>query len=449
MTDNRRLTILGGGGFRVPLIVNALRNTRGATGISTVTLYDTDAVRLGVIRDVLTAADPSPLPRVEIETDLRRALRNASVVFLAIRVGGLRARVRDERIALAEGVVGQETTGAGGVCYGLRTVPVVLELAEAIRRHAPEAWVINFTNPAGMVTEALRPILGRRVVGICDSPVGLFRRVARALNAEFDDLEFDYAGLNHLGWLRRADRDGHDLLPGLLARADLLAALEEGRLFGSPLLQRLGTIPNEYLYYYYFPDDAVRAAMAARETRGELLLRQQSAFYSHAGPDAAQRWERARQQREETYLAESRAAAGAGERDPADLESGGYEQVAIRVMTALLEGPPARLVLNVPNVGGALPGLDEDAVVEVPCDVDGSGARPVAVVALDDAADELVTSVKSTERATIDAATRGSRQAAIKALAGHPLVVSEQIAERIIDRQLAELPDLRSVLTSP
>ena len=239
-----RLTILGGGGFRVPLVHRALRlRARGG---------DRRAARCRpgtrqAIKAVLDESVAGRGPEVVVEDDLAKALSGADFVFSAIRVGGLRGRTCDERSALAEGVLGQETTGAGGICYGLRTVPVALHIAETVRDHAPSAWVINFTNPAGMVTEAMSRVLGDRVVGICDSPVGLFRRVARALDIDIADAWFDYAGLNHLGWLRRVLVDGRDVLPGLLADDDALASFEEGRLFGGPWLRTLGAVPNEYL----------------------------------------------------------------------------------------------------------------------------------------------------------------------------------------------------------
>src|SRR5262249_8295749 len=151
----------------------------------------------------------------------------------AIRAGGLEGRVSDERLPLAEGLLGQETVGAGGVLYGLRSIPEAMRIAERVAAVAPDAWVINFTNPAGMVTEAMQRVLGGRVIGICDSPVGLCRRAARAVGADPDRAGYDYVGLNHLGWLRGLWVDGRDALPGLLADAERLESFEEGKLFGA------------------------------------------------------------------------------------------------------------------------------------------------------------------------------------------------------------------------
>ena len=447
-----RLTILGGGGFRVPLVHRALLGDDGPGRVTDLVLHDLDPVRLRTVAAVLADAERAagrPGPRVHVDTDLESALRGADFVFSAIRVVGLAGRVCDERAALDHGVLGQETTGAGGVCYGLRTVPVAVRIAEAVRRVAPEAHVINFTNPAGMVTEAMSHVLGDRVVGICDSPVGMFKRVARALGVEPDRAVFDYAGLNHLGWLRRVLVDGQDRLPTLLADRAAVESFEEGRLFGPAWLAALGAVPNEYLWYWYYSADAVAAARGAGRTRGEVLLAQQDGFWGEvpdASPGAAlARWEAVRQEREASYMADSREATGAGEREAEDLDGGGYDRVALQLMRAVARDERTTLVLNVPN-RHTLAGLDTDAVVEVPCVVDGNGWRPYAATPLDGHAAGLVATVKAVERTTIEAALSGSYATATKALALHPLVGSVTVARGILDTQLAVLPELRSVL---
>jgi 6-phospho-beta-glucosidase len=452
-----RLTILGGGGFRVPLVHRALLRDDGPAPVTELVLHDLDPARLLTIVRVLEDAEAlsgRPGPRVTVETDLETAVRGADFVFSAIRVGGLAGRVCDERAALDRGVLGQETTGAGGVCYGLRTVPVAMHIARTVRRVAPEALVINFTNPAGMVTEAMAQVLGDRVVGICDSPVGLFKRVARALDVPPDRAFFDYAGLNHLGWLRRVVVDGRDVLPTLLADPAALLTTEEGRLFGPEWLATLGTVPNEYLWYWYYRSDAVAAALQAGRTRGEVLLEQQVDFWADApdpAPDPAvhqsalARWEQARLARESSYMADTREATGAGERDQEDLDGGGYDRVALQLMRAVARDEPTTLVLNVPN-RGSLPGLDSDAVVEVPCRVDASGWRPCVVDPLDAHSAGLVTTMKAVERLTIEAATSGSYAAATRALALHPLVGSVTVARGILDTQLGVIPELRAVI---
>ncbi|MER5182423.1 6-phospho-beta-glucosidase [Streptomyces sp. NPDC002896] len=447
-----RLTILGGGGFRVPLVYRALLGDRGEGRVTDVTLYDLDSSRLTTIRKVLAdqaAGYPDP-PTVTVTTDLDEAVAGADFVFSAIRVGGLAGRAADERIALEEGVLGQETVGAGGISYGLRTIPVALEIARRIAALAPDAWVINFTNPAGMVTEAMTAHLGDRVIGICDDPVGLGRRVAGALGVDPARIRLDYVGLNHLGWLCGLYADGRDQLPSLFEDETALTSFEEGKLFGADLLRTLGALPNAYLHYYYFNRESVGSARAAEQTRGAFLHSQQQRFYdSMSTADAASpapraawtAWDATRLERETTYMAENRDAVGMGERDSCDLESGGYEQVALALMRAIALDERAALILNVRN-RGRIPVLDDDAVIEVPCHVDANGAHPIAGAALPDHGTGLVCSVKAVERAVIRAAATGDRAHAVRALTIHPLIDSYAVARRLLDAYQRHFPEL-------
>ncbi|ANS69309.1 6-phospho-beta-glucosidase [Streptomyces lincolnensis] len=440
-----KLTILGGGGFRVPLVYGALLTDRGEGRVTQVVLHDLDAGRLSAVGRVLAeqAAAVADAPTVTTTTDLDEALRGADFIFSAIRVGGLQGRANDEKVALDEGVLGQETVGAGGIAYGLRTVPVAVDIARRVARLAPDAWVINFTNPAGLVTEAMSRHLGDRVIGICDSPVGLGRRIARVLGANPDEAWIDYVGLNHLGWVRGLKIAGRDELPRLLADADLLGSFEEGKLFGVDWLQSLGAIPNEYLHYYYFNREAVRAYQQVEKTRGAFLADQQARFYEEMRrPDAAAltAWDRTRAEREATYMSENRETAGAGERDADDL-SGGYEKVALALMRAIARDERTTLILNVRNQG-TLSVLDTDAVIEVPCLVDANGAHPVSVAPLPDHATGLVCSVKAVEREVLAAAESGARTTAVKAFALHPLVDSVGVARKLVEGYTSVHPGL-------
>ncbi|MER5383624.1 6-phospho-beta-glucosidase [Streptomyces sp. NPDC002688] len=440
-----RLTILGGGGFRVPLVYGALLGDRAEGRVTQVVLHDLDAGRLSAVARVLAeqaAGDPGA-PEVTVTTDLDEALRGADFVFSAIRVGGLEGRAADERVALAQGVLGQETVGAGGIAYGLRTVPVAVDIARRVARLAPDAWVINFTNPAGLVTEAMSRHLGDRVIGICDSPVGLGRRIARVLGADPREAWIDYVGLNHLGWVRGLRVAGRDELPRLLADPGLLGSFEEGKLFGPEWIRSLGAVPNEYLHYYYFNRETVRAYQQADRTRGAFLRDQQARFYDEMkSPDAAAltAWDRTRAEREATYMAENRDAAGAGERDADDL-SGGYEKVALALMRAIARDERTTLILNVRN-RGTLSVLDSEAVIEVPCLVDANGAHPVTVDPLPGHAAGLVCAVKAVEREVLSAAESGSRTTAVKAFALHPLVDSVNVARALVEGYTAVHPGL-------
>lgn len=420
-----KLTIVGGGGFRVPLVHAALL---ADDLIDHVALLDVDPDRLAVIDRVLTGQARTSARRHTVHTDPADALEGADFVFSALRAGGTAARVLDERIAAGHGLIGQETVGAGGIAYALRSIPASLELARTVARTAPQAWLINFTNPAGMVTEALAAV-HPRVVGICDSPVALARRAAAALGLDPASVEPDYVGLNHLGWLRGLTVAGTDRLPELIADPDRLASFEEGRLFGPRMIGDLGALPNEYLHWFYFRREAGTGG-----ARGAFLAEQQDRFYRGcpADPDAAlAAWEAARREREETYGAANREAAGGFERAAADLVSGGYEGVALAIMRAIGRDEPARLILDMPNAG-RLADLPDDAVIEAPCRVDGAGVHPLPIDPLPDYARGLVATVKQVERWTIEAAVTGSARAARLALTHHPLVDSAAIASRLL-----------------
>ncbi len=429
-----KLAIIGGGGFRVPLLYGALLRRRP---FDEVVLHDIDADRLARIGQVLEgqAAERGDRLPFRTTTDLDDALEGADFVFLAIRVGGLEGRTIDEGVPLGQGVLGQETIGAGGICFALRTIPAAVEVAE---RAAPGAWIINFTNPAGMVTEALQQVVGDRAIGLCDTPSGLCRRVAAVLGSS--SLQFDYFGLNHLGWLKGVHDASGDRLPELLADDRALERLEEGRVFGAEWLRSLGMIPNEYLSYFYFASETV--AGLGQRPRGAYLLEQQAGFYAapeEAPEQALARWRAAKDERDRTYMAEARDGHE-GHSHAAD-EPGGYEAEALAVVEAIAADAGAVRILNVAN-RSALPFLDERAVVEVPCVVSAAGVRPLAVGPVPDHARALVETVKAVERTTIDAALTGSTALAVKALALHPLVPSVTAAREIFAGYRERLPAL-------
>jgi 6-phospho-beta-glucosidase len=485
-----RLMIAGGGGFRVPLVYRALCSGPYAGLVRELVLYDVDPGRLAAISAVLrslAAAATAPNgssavglpPKVIATTSLREALTGTDTVFAAIRPGGTAGRIADERVAQDLGLLGQETTGAGGISYALRSIPAMLGLAREMRKHCPDAWLINFTNPAGMVTEALVPVLGRKVIGICDSASALVHRAARAAGVPLPAGKLDgvgYYGLNHLGWLYRLESGRRDVLPDLLADAGALAGFEEGRLFPQPFLQELGVLPNEYLFYYYETSRAAAAMRAQGMTRGESIHGQQAELYprlAEAGDAAFSLWDAARRSREEGYLAEARTAGET--RDAEDLAGGGYEQVALAVMRALAGGGAAdpggagegassgsgagstELILNTPNsavtgsgpAAPAIPGLPADAVVEVPCTVTSDGAVPLAQDRPAGPQLSLMQRVKRVEILTVRAAGHGDRAAALEAFAEHPLIGSAKLAAALLRGYEAAFPGLSGLWKRP
>ena len=427
-----RVTIIGGGGFRTPLICRELAASR--LPVTEVVLYDICRPRLDVIGSVL-ATDDLPLTAT---TDLDGALDGAGIVFCAARVGGLDGRVADERTALDLGLLGQETVGAGGLLYAARAVPFADALARRIAATASGAWVITMTNPAGVVTEAMAATLGPRVIGVCDSPLGLVRRACAALDVDADRVEVDYLGLNHLGWLRQLVVDGTDLLPGLLADTERLTRVEEVQLLGADLVRALGTLPNEYLYWYYAQREALGRLLTAGRTRGEHVRDRQREFYSAAASDpgrAPELWANAHDERNGSYLAEIRRA----ERATADVAARGYETIAVSLAQILSGDGHGRLILNVPG-GGAVDGLPPDAVIETVCEVDADGAVPLPSRPASEHELGLMCQVKSCERAVIAAARTRSQDAMLRAFALHPLVGSLQAARELSHAALADIP---------
>jgi 6-phospho-beta-glucosidase len=300
-----------------------------------------------------------------------------------------------------------------------------------VAERAPAAWFLNFTNPAGLTTEALQPLLPGRVVGICDGPPSMYRGVAGALDVPQEELAFEYFGINHLGWLRAVRHDGHDLLPNLIADDARLALTEEGRLFGPELVRALGMLPNEYLVYYYASREVVRSLRDAGRTRAQALLEQQRPFAEWRGGDpleALALWRRTMSVRQQTYMAEAgRVGEAAEEAD------GGYAGVALSVMAALQGLGRSVLTLNVPN-GGSLPFLDDHTVVEVPCVVDAGGVAPLTVGDVPMYQRGLIQQVRAVERLVIEAVADRQPERAALAMALHPLVRSLEVGRAIFER---------------
>lgn len=438
-----KLLIVGGGGFRLPQILSVLADPDVPLHLTEVCLYDLSTERLAVMRNVAHQLGYRNLPVMTTTTDMVDAVRGADFIFSAMRIGGTAGRVIDEREALDRGILGQETVGPGGYAYAFRTIPEAMRLAETVRHHAPEAWVINFTNPAGIITQAMRTV-HPRVVGICDTPIGLVRRAAAVTGHAESDVNYDYIGLNHLGWLRSLTFEGEELLPGIIADDDRLDRLEEARTVGFDWVRAIGMIPNEYLYYYYFNRESV-AKISDEQTRGEFLQQQQGAFYDAAAANphlAGELWNRTHNEREATYMAESRDE---GEVRREEDMGGGYEHVALELMIALATGTPARMILGVSNSDAEsllIPQLREDAIIEVPCAVDSSGVHPMRQAPLIGPELGLVTQVKACEELVIDAALTGDRTLAWRALASHPLVDSIAVAKELLAAYIAKNPDI-------
>jgi 6-phospho-beta-glucosidase len=453
-----KITLLGSG-VRAPFVLHGLVAEQDDLGLDEVVLHDTDPERLELMTALgaYMCAQWGAAFTVRGELDPTAAIAGARFVFSAIRPGQEAARAVDEEVPLKHGVLGQETTGPGGFAMALRTIPAMLGYARLIEEVAPDALLVNFTNPVGIVMQALHDHSSVRAVGICDGPISMQRSVAAFLGLPSERVHADYFGLNHCGWIHRVLVDGHDRLPEVLERfEELQAADEQWRLFDPELVRAIGMLPMEYLYFFYYRDRAVEHIHGSGSSRGRQLqalndglwpmLRARIDAGDLAGALTA--WEHAMSERDATYFARERGETVPDEAaEPGDVFGGeGYEGVATAVMTAAVQRRKIQLILNVPN-RGAIGGLRDDDVVEVTCLADEHGAHPIAQGRLPEAAMALVAQVKVYERLTVRAAVEGSYDAALGALLAHPLVASFPAAKAILDGYVEGLPGLLPPLT--
>ena len=441
-----KLTIIGGAGIRVPLITNGLFRADTSLDVAELALFDTDANRRGTIARIsqAMARRASGAVAVSQPSSLEEALDGASFVISSIRVGGTRGRVLDERIALEHGLVGQETVGPGGFASAMRTIPVLVEYAARVAELAPQAWLINFTNPVGIMAEAmLQAGVGDRCIGVCDTPREQFLHIAEALGIPFGRASFDYFGLNHLGWIRGVTVDGRDRMPDLLGSDEALERAYPEPLFSKTFLRELGLLPTEYLYYYYSDREAYRRTVAAGSTRGEQIQRLEDRLMrAAAGPGSSddtvlEAYDLYLASRNASYMAvESGAGVEGANLDKARAglyqSAAGYERIAMDVMGAIRNNTLTVMPVDVAN-RGAVADLDSNTAVEVPCAIDANGARPLATGRLPGRARDLVLAVKEFERLAVAAALGGSRSLAIDALTANPLVQRRQLAESLVD----------------
>ncbi len=424
--------------MRTPLLIGGLIERRERLSVERVILQDVDAEALDLVRTVAGAMlERAGWPfELVTTTSVEEALDSPSWIITSIRVGGLAGRAIDERVPLAWGVVGQETTGPGGWAMALRTIPVLLEIAARVRDRQPSAWIVNFTNPAGLITQALTD-QGHLAIGICDSPPALGDRIAAALGVPPAGLRLDYLGLNHLGWVRGVHLGGVDRLPEILASDELIRAVYGRPLFDPAEIRRLGLLPNEYLRYYYHHEEMVRRLRESARTRAEAIsalaeeLRESVKQAVQRGQDPLPCYMAAILARRSSYMAvetgQNRDLGLMGGR-----VEGGYARAALTVIEAMCRPTPGELIVNTRNQG-AIPDLAPGDVVEVPCRFGASGPEPLGMGPLPEAARDLVLRVKAYERAAAEAAVARSWRAAVAALAMHPLIPSLEVASRIAD----------------
>ena len=449
-----KLAIIGGAGVRVPLVTNGLFREETGIVVDELSLFDTNTERAATIARICEAMArrAGGKLRVSLPRSLDEALEGCSFVVSSIRVGGIDGRIRDERIALEHGLPGQETVGPGGFALALRTIPVLVDYGRRVAERAPQAWMINFTNPVGIMAEAfIREGISARCIGVCDTPREQFLHVAEALEIPLEAAYFDYLGLNHLGWIRAVLVHGRDVLQDLLSSDEALDRAYPLRLFSKSFLRTLRLLPTEYLFYYYSTREAFRTTVASGNTRGGLIRELEGKLMqsvSEAGQD-----ERSVLAAYDLYLAGRNASymaietggsidAGGVDEARANLyqSAAGYERIALDVICAIHNNQARVMPVDVANQG-AIQDLDSATAVEVPCAIDANGARPLATGRLPAQIRDLFFQVKEFERITVDAALRGSHSLAIDALAANPLVERRELAEKLVlEYQAAHAP---------
>ncbi|WP_328440626.1 6-phospho-beta-glucosidase [Streptomyces sp. NBC_00444] len=411
-----KLTVVGGGSTYTPELIDGFARLRDTLPIEELVLVDPAAERLelvgGLARRIF--AKQGHDGRIVTTSDLDAGVDGADAVLLQLRIGGQAAREQDETWPLECGCVGQETTGAGGLAKALRTVPVVLDIAERVRRTNPNAWIIDFTNPVGIVTRALLQA-GHKAIGLCNVAIGFQRKFAHMLGVAPADVHLDHVGLNHLTWetgVRLGGPEGEDVLPKLLAEhGDPIAAdLHLPR----PLLDRLGVVPSYYLRYYYAHDEVVRELRTKPSRAAEVaeMERQLLTMYGDPALD------------EKPELLAQRGGAY-------------YSEAAVDLAAALLGGGGSPYqVVNAYN-RGTLPFLPDDAVIEVQAAVGPQGPSPLPVPAVDPLYAGLMAQVTAYEDLALEAAVHGGRERVFRALLCHPLIGQYAYAEALTDRLIA------------
>ncbi len=419
-----KMSVIGGGSTYTPELVDGLIENAHHVGLEELCLMDIDHERLKVVggfcrRMIENAGSPFSLTLCE---DLDQALDGAGFVISQVRVGGQAGRHKDIMLGLDHDLIGQETTGVGGFAKAMRTVPVILDVCRRMEHLCPDAWLINFTNPSGIVTEAVLKHGREQVIGLCNIPVNMKMDAARLLQVPADKVELDYIGLNHLSWVRRVLVDGKDLLPDMmdkLSGAGRPVNIPEELEYPHDFLKALGAIPNSYLHYYYRTKEALAELKGREKSRAQQVMDVERELL-------------------ELYMDESLTTK------PEALDKRGgafYSTAAVELMRAIIEDEGSVHVVNV-RCGDAIKCMPDDCAVEIPCRVDASGAHALALDEPEPRIKGLMQHVKAYEELAVEAAVSRSRQTAIMALVMHPLVADPDVAIKLVD-EIASVHGIR------
>ena len=442
-----KLSVIGGGGVRSMFLAKSIAARSSELNIDKLVFMDNDEKKLNIYGKMAKHVAFLLCPGLdfEITTDPIYAIKDADYVITTIREGGDDMRVSDERIALSHGVLGQETTGAAGLSFAMRSVKALCEYCELVKKYAkPSCKVFNFTNPAGVVSQTLRDMGYDFTYGICDAPSGMLRSFALLYTDDENAAKGEIYGLNHLSYFKSITINGKEMMSELIEN-EKAYELTDMRYFEKKLLKERNAVLNEYLYYFYYREKAIENILKAEKTRGELIAeynRNMTAELSKIDIEndfetAFKIFEHWYGERESNYMA---AETGIKRKNPwhfniYEKDSGGYAGVALKFIEIEQSGKTDSMILCTAN-GGAIEGLRDDDIVEITCDITPNGAIPHKMGKIDEQNFELIRRVKIYERLASKAIREKSKQAAVEALTLHPLVNSYSLATQLIDEYL-------------
>jgi len=424
--NSLKIAVIGGGSSYTPELVDGLIQRIEELPVTELALVDVEPGREKV--EIIAALTRRMLARngleqvkVSVHFELDDAIRGAHFVLTQFRVGQLPARAADERLGLKYDLIGQETTGVGGFAKALRTIPVMLDIARRVEKLAPDAWIINFTNPAGIVTEAVSRYTKAKIIGLCNVPISMHHMIATMLKSPYEDVQLQFAGLNHMVWVHQVLQNGHDVTARVIDMLCDGAALTMNNIKEEPwqpdFLRAVGAIPCPYHRYFYQTKEMLAEEVAAaseRGTRAEQVMKvEKELFELYADPQLDSK--------------------------PEQLSFRGgsyYSEVALELIRAIHNNLGTQLVVNTAN-RGAIRGLPDDAVIETNCIVDAQGAHPLTFGTLPDAMHALTQQVKAYERLTIEAAVHGDRRSGLLALVTNPLVANANVAQPLLEDVLS------------
>ena len=443
-----KLTVIGGGGVRSMFLAKSLVQKAKSLGINEIIFMDTDEAKLNIYGKMAqqTAKRIDESIKFGITTDAIEAVKDADYLITTIRMGGDQKRIDDEKIALSYGVLGQETTGAAGFSFAMRSIPALVEYCELIKKYAkPGAKMFNFTNPAGVVSQTLRDLGYDFTFGICDAPSGLLHEISKIYDVSQDRLTGECFGLNHLSFIREVKLDGKDILAEIIDNERLYQETEM-KYFDKSIVKKMNHLLNEYLYYFYYPEQAVANIKKAGITRGEVIKEVNIGMTKELSRlDVEGNFEECLHVFE-TWYGKREAAYMANETglephrppfkfDIFEEDTGGYAGVALKYIEVELSGESADMILCVPNQG-ALSFLKDTDVIEVTCTISKKGYKTHKFNEVDDLPMEIIRRVKIYERLASEAIREKNIDKAVECLMVHPLVNSYSRAKSLVEEYL-------------